>query len=112
MNLYRELMKKSEDLIILSSSESILHWDMETKMPAKGVELRSRQLALIERIEHKMMTDPKLGRLIDKIVNHPSFEMLDNVQARNVFLMKKAYDESTKLPENSLQKLLNRAPSR
>ncbi|MGQ9680792.1 MAG: hypothetical protein ACUVV4_08545 [Candidatus Bathyarchaeia archaeon] len=61
-------MKKSEDLIILSSSESILYWDMKTKMPARGIELRSRQLALIERIEHKMMTDPKLGGLIDNII--------------------------------------------
>ncbi|MGB9622891.1 MAG: carboxypeptidase M32, partial [Candidatus Bathyarchaeia archaeon] len=64
LDLYNELLRRAEELITLSSAESILQWDMETMMPPRGIELRSRQLTLIERIGHKMMADPELGRLI------------------------------------------------
>ncbi|MBS7620423.1 hypothetical protein KEJ21_07260 [Candidatus Bathyarchaeota archaeon] len=99
LDLYNELSRKAEELRTLSSAESILQWDMETMMRPKGVEVRSRQLTLIERVGHKIMTDPELGRLINKILSYPSFGMLNEVQSRNVRLMKKAYDESTRLPE-------------
>jgi carboxypeptidase Taq len=46
-----------------------------------------------------MMTDPEIGRLVEKIMGHPSYESLKELQKRNVYLVKKAYDEQTKLPE-------------
>ena len=61
---YKKLLAKTKDLIILQSAESIIHWDMETKMPPKAVEQRSLQLALLSRISHQMSTDPEIGRLL------------------------------------------------
>ena len=96
---YKNLMNKAKDLSIFQSTESIVHWDMETMMPPKAIKLRSQQLALLSRIEHKMSTDPKIGALLEEIVRHPEYDRLDNVQKRNVHLIKKQYDEQTKLPE-------------
>jgi carboxypeptidase Taq len=96
---YKHLIDKAKDLAIFQSTEGLVNWDMETKMPPKGIKLRSQQLALLSRIEHKMNTDPETGALLEEIVRHPKYDRLDNVQKRNVHLIKKQYDEQTKLPE-------------
>ena len=92
-------MEKVKHLIILQSAEAIVHWDMETMMPPKAIKLRSQQLELLSRIEHKMNTDPEIGTLLEGIMRHPGYDKLDYVQKRNVYLIKKQYDEQTKLPE-------------
>jgi carboxypeptidase Taq len=92
-------MNKAKDLAIFQSTEALVHWDMETMMPPKAIKLRSQQLALLSRIEHKMSTDPEIGTLLEEIMRRPGYDKLDYVQKRNVYLIKKQYDEQTKLPE-------------
>ena len=96
---YKKLMARAKDLIVLSSAEAIIHWDMETKMPPKAVEQRSQQLALLSRISHKMSTAPEIGKLLNAILTNPQYEALGEVEKRNVYLIKKNYDEQTALPE-------------
>jgi carboxypeptidase Taq len=96
---YSKLMEKVKELFILQSTEYIVHWDLETMMPPKAIKLRSEQLALLNRIEHKMSTSPEIGKLLDKIMHHPEYDKLDYVQKRNIHLIKKHYNEQTKLPE-------------
>lgn len=93
---YKRLMEKVKDLFVFQSAESIIHWDMETMMPPKAIELRSQQLALLSTIEHKMSTDPEIGKLLDEIMHSPNYEALNDVQKRNIYLIKKQYDEQTK----------------
>ncbi|MEM3536293.1 MAG: carboxypeptidase M32 [Candidatus Bathyarchaeia archaeon] len=92
-------MEKAKNLLILQSAEAIIHWDMETMMPPKAIKLRSQQLALLSRIEHRMSTDPEIGKLLEEISRHPQYDRLSDVQKRNIYLIKKQYDEQTKLPE-------------
>jgi len=96
---YKKLMEKAKNLFILESAAAIVHWDMETKMPPKAIRLRSLQLAMLSRIGHKMSTDPEIGKFLEEIMRHPEYDRLDTVQKRNVYLIKKNYDEQTKLPE-------------
>jgi carboxypeptidase Taq len=96
---YDKLMAKARELAILQSAESIVYWDMETKMPPKGIRLRSEQLAQLSQIEHRMSTDSETGTFLEKIEKHPDYESLNELQKRNVYLIKKNYDEQTKLPE-------------
>ena len=96
---YKKLLEKSQNMTILGSAASILNWDMETKMPPRGIKLRSLQLAMLSRIGHKMGTDPEIGRLLEETFKHPEYGNLNHVQKRNLYLIKKYYDEQTKLPE-------------
>jgi len=96
---YKKLMEKVKDLLTLQSATAIIHWDMETMMPPKAIGLRSQQLALLSRIEHRMSTDPEIGRLLEEVMRPSEYDKLDAVQKRNVYLVKKHYDEQTKLPE-------------
>jgi carboxypeptidase Taq len=99
LSSYKKLLEKTKNNITLNSAASILHWDMETKMPPRGIKLRSLQLALLSRIGHKMSTDPEIGRLLEETMKHPEYGSLDPVHKRNLYLIKKHYDEQTKLPE-------------
>jgi len=96
---YDRLLAKTKEFLILTSTESIVSWDMETKMPPRGIALRSEQLAQLSQIEHRMSTDPEVGALLEKIERHPDYQTLSELQKRNVYLIRKNYDEQTKLPE-------------
>ncbi len=101
---YNELLKKVRDIFILESANSVIRWDMETVMPPRAIELRSQQLALLSRIGHKMITNPEIGKLLEEITKNPEYEKLNSIQQRNVYLIKKNYDEQTKLPEDLVAK--------
>lgn len=69
---YNKLIEKYKEIMILDSVDAIIRWDMETKMPPGAFSLRSQQLALLSKIEHKMATDPETGILLGRIEKHPS----------------------------------------
>jgi carboxypeptidase Taq len=96
---YDKLMAKIKDIIVLGAVQSIVHWDMETKMPPRGINLRSQQLALLSQIDHRMTTDPEIEKILSSIEKHPGYSGLSELQRRNVYLIRKNYDEQTKLPE-------------
>jgi carboxypeptidase Taq len=99
LSSYKKLMNRAKDMIVLSTAGAIIQWDMETKMPPKAVEQRSQQLALLSRISHKMSTAPENGKLLNVIFTNPQYETLGQLEKRNVYLIKKTYDEQTALPE-------------
>ena len=96
---YDRLMAKAKDVIVLGSVEAIVSWDMETKMPPKAINLRSQQLGMLSQIAHRMSTDPEIEALLSKIENPPDYKDLSELQKRNIYLIRKTYDEQTKLPE-------------
>lgn len=92
-------MNRTKDLIVLSSVKAIIHWDMETKMPPKALEQRSQQLALLSRIRHKMSTAQEIGTLLSTICTSPQYDALGELEKRNIYLIKKNYEEQTALPQ-------------
>ena len=92
-------MEKTKELIVLQNIQSLIQWDMETKMPPRGVEQRSHQLALLSRIGHKMSVSPEIGKLINKIKSSSDYEEMNQIQKRNFYLIQKNYEEQTHLPE-------------
>jgi carboxypeptidase Taq len=95
---YKKLLDSNKELQVLYSLEQTLQWDMETMMPAKAVMLRSDQMGLLTKFHHKLATSPTTGRLLSAILKHPQYDTLSQVEKRNVYLIKKTYDEQTKLP--------------
>jgi carboxypeptidase Taq len=96
---YEKLLEHSKELAIVGSAGAILQWDMETKMPPRGVELKSQQLAFIQKTAHQLLTNPEVSKVLGEIEKAPDYGSLDQVSKRNVYLARKAYDEATKLPE-------------
>ena len=96
---YGKLMGLTKEFITLNSAVSIIYWDMETMMPPKGVNLRSQQIGVLMQMMHRLSTKPEVGTLLSNIENHPDFESMNELQKRNIYLIRKHYDEQTKLPE-------------
>lgn len=96
---YKELLSKTKDTIVLSTTQGIMHWDMETMMPPKAVQQRSEQLALLSRIHHKLGTAPEIGKLLNNIQNNKHYQSLSQVKKRNIYLISKNYHEQKALPE-------------
>jgi len=96
---YRRLLEKNKNLVLVNSAYAVLHWDMETMMPPRGIKLRSLQLSMLSRMAHQMSTNPEIGRLLTDIMGHPEVDKLGQVERRNLHLIKKRYDEQTRLPE-------------
>jgi carboxypeptidase Taq len=105
VSAYKELLLKTKDLVVLSTAEGIIHWDMEIYMPPKAVEQRSEQLALISRIRHKLATNPEIGKLLKILQTSPSYQALGEVERRNLYLIDKSYREQTALPEKLVSDL-------
>jgi len=96
---YTRLMDKVKEIIILDTAGSVIHWDMETKMPPKGIELRSLQLAQMSKIKHRMMIDTQISKLLDQMLRSSTYNSLNAIQRRNVSLFKRLHDEAVCLPE-------------
>jgi carboxypeptidase Taq len=94
---YNELLIKCRQSTILQSAMEILNWDMETKMPPKGVKLRSEQLAELTGIVHRLVTDPDIGQRLDRIDSQSATQSLSQVQKRNIYLLRKSYEEKSSL---------------
>ncbi len=95
MSAYEKLMARARELFLLRSAGAVVHWDMETYMPPRGIAQRSEQLALLSKLEHRLLTSPEVGRLLDEAEK----EDLDEVQQRNCYLFRKEYAEATAVPE-------------
>jgi carboxypeptidase Taq len=101
-SLYKKLLERIKDVMVLSTAEGIIHWDMETMMPPKAVQQRSEQLALLSRIHHKLATAPEIGKLLSAIQSSREYKKLRQIEKRNIYLINKSYLEQTALPEKLL----------
>jgi carboxypeptidase Taq len=102
---YKSLLERTKDLAVLQSAKDIIQWDMETMMPPKAVEQRSQQLALLSRLSHKISTAPEIGKLLNAILTNSQYDAFNEVQKRNIHLIKKNYDEQTALPEKLVSEI-------
>jgi len=96
---YDKLLERSKEMAVMGSAVAILYWDMETMMPPRAVELKSQQLAMLQKMGHQMLVDPENGKTLDAIEKHKDYESLSQLEKRNVYLARKAYDEATRIPE-------------
>ncbi|HVP22768.1 MAG TPA: carboxypeptidase M32 [Conexivisphaerales archaeon] len=102
---YDELLSQFKSYSLMGTVQALVEWDMETKMPPKAVGLRSEQLSLISQLAHRMGVDPRAGELLEAIEKDRSIASLSDIERRNVELIRKGYDEETKLPEKLVMDL-------
>lgn len=102
---YRDLLATAKRLSVIRTAGGILQWDLETKMPPRGIRQRAEELALLDVLAHQTIADPTVGKVLDRLTNERALASMDEVQRRNVHLMKKAYDEEAALPEALVEEI-------
>ncbi|MFW9788236.1 MAG: carboxypeptidase M32 [Candidatus Thorarchaeota archaeon] len=103
MEAYDDLLYRMKEYMLLYSATQIVQWDYETYMPPKGLILRSEQMSVLEQTLHRMSTNPEIGKLLDTAEKNSS--KLDDVQNRNVFIIRREYDKKTKIPEELVARI-------
>ena len=68
---YADLIHRVKEARLLESCGSVLGWDERTYMPREGSAHRAEQLALLARMTHEMLTDPKVGELLTEVESSP-----------------------------------------
>jgi carboxypeptidase Taq len=107
---YEELIQRTRESALLSSSAEILSWDEQVYMPPGGAEYRGQQLALLAGLHHERETDPRVGELLAAVEGSSLVSDLLSPAAVNVRELRRAYDRSTRLPRRLVEELAGLVP--
>ncbi|SDG54150.1 carboxypeptidase Taq [Limimonas halophila] len=103
---YRELERRFARMAALGEAGGMLNWDAQVMMPSGGAEARSEQLAALDVTAHEMLTDPRVGELLDTAEQHAN--ALDGWQQANLAEMRRQWRHATAVP-SALVEALTRA---
>src|SRR5436305_4521707 len=95
---YSELLTLARQRALLVSCQDLLEWDEETYMPPGGVEVRSRQRALLAGLVHERTTHPRCGELLGEIEGSSLVADPLSPAAVNVRELRRDYERATRLP--------------
>ncbi|HCJ84216.1 MAG TPA: carboxypeptidase, partial [Parachlamydiales bacterium] len=78
MNPYQKIFESARKAKVLDSIKGLLHWDQETYMPLRGIDLRAEETALMAHLVHREMTSKKFGRALSQLVDLETGECFDD----------------------------------
>src|SRR5215217_4209945 len=102
---YADLIHRVRDAGVLASCAGLLGWDERTYMPRAGAAHRGEQMALLARLGHQMLTDPRVGELLATIEAGPLVSEPGSDAAANVREIRRNYDRAVKLPKELVEEL-------
>lgn len=86
----------------LFAALKLLQWDQSVSMPPRAAPARARVIATLESAAHRRLTDPAVGDLIDTLAARND---LDEVQAASVRVLRRDYDQATRVPDDLVRAL-------
>ncbi len=104
MGFARELdyvKKAQKEILLLARTGALLGWDQQTHMPKKGIEARSEQSALIDKLVHERMISDELFKVVKKLLK-------ENLEKDDKIMIEKLYKDisrSRKLPPEFVEEL-------
>ncbi len=102
---YAELIRRVREAALLASCAGVLGWDERTYMPRAGAGLRGDQMALLARLGHEKLTDPRIGELLAQVEGSPLVADAASDAGANVREIRRTYDRQTKLPKELVEEL-------
>lgn len=103
--IYDEFIEYVKDLSDVQRSLWLLEWDQETYMPEGSTDNRARMMATMTGLEHRLITDKKMGEWLDKLMKKSVYSKLSDVQKTNVRETARNYEKATALPEKLVKDL-------
>jgi carboxypeptidase Taq len=102
---YAELIRRFKERSTLESIGSMLGWDERTYMPPKGSGHRAEQMALVARLAHEMLTEPRIGELLDSLERSSLVREGQGDAAVNVREIRRLYNRAVKMPKELVEEL-------
>jgi carboxypeptidase Taq len=82
----------------LGHIHSLLFWDQNTMMPPDGAPARGDQAATLETIAHERLTDPELGRLLDRLAPWAAEQDPDSDDVRLIRELRRDFEKAVRVP--------------
>ncbi len=101
----KELRNLAEDLQALNSIEILTDWDLQTKMPPKGAEIRAWQRGYLKKQYHEILTSSEMGNLIQALNNESMLKQLSPFDKALVRELTTQYNREKNIPSNLIQEL-------
>ncbi len=102
---YGKLVERARLVAKLRSVGSLLGWDQETYLPAKGGAYRAEQCALMSMLAHQQWTAGEVGEWLEKCDAAGSAGDGDDIALANVREWRWSYERARKLPEAFVEEL-------
>lgn len=94
-NLYTQYKATLQKIADVKYASAVLQWDQEIYLPAKGNEIRGRQIATLNELAHEKFTSEEFGVLLNELINKDG---LTPAEKRNAELSLYDYNKNKKLP--------------
>jgi carboxypeptidase Taq len=93
-----ELKERMAEVTDLQKMFRLLSWDQQTMMPPAGVGHRSEHMALLQRLAHERLADPRTGELLEQL--RPLEDSLDpdSEDARFLWLVRRDHEKAVRVP--------------
>ena len=103
---YDEMIRLTRAASLMGTTMALLGWDQETMMPSAGLEHRSRQLAQLARLHHRLATDPKVGEHLAACEADAQLTADPlSPEAVNIREIRRKYDRLVRLPVTLVEEL-------
>lgn len=95
---YNALLRRLQDVRNIERAGAVLGWDLETKMPPKGIMARASQLETLSRLAHQMFIDEETSQLLEDATAELSGIDDDSTEASMLRVVRKDLEDAVKLP--------------
>lgn len=100
----KTILNKYSDL---RSAIGLLHWDLETYMPAGGSTGRGHQIGTLTRIAHETLTSDQVGQLLEDLMPYAGQLDPDSDDARIIQVTNRLYKKRVRVPADLMAEIAN-----
>lgn len=105
MKALDELRARLLEVDDLNSVAALARWDQMTQMPDGGAATRGRHLATLSRMAHEKLTDPAVGRLLERLERQTASLPPDTDEASLVRVTRRRYERTIRVPASLMAEL-------
>jgi len=99
---WTRLTRHFRDVEVLEGLAEFAGWDQQTMMPPKAAAGRGDQMALLSRLVHESVADPRVGEWLATL---EAAGDLDDVQRAAVRLVRRRHDRATRIPTHLVERM-------
>jgi len=100
---FRHFIKK---IASYNQALAVLHWDMRTQAPRKGMDARSEVIGTLSAEQFKLATSKEMEAFLEELTDSATLASLDPITRQSVLECKKEYDRNKQIPAETYQEFV------
>ncbi|MFW9864305.1 MAG: carboxypeptidase M32 [Candidatus Thorarchaeota archaeon] len=101
---YHKLVEGWKEAVMLWNLKSILEWDSKSNMPRGGYNQRGEEMASLAATIQRTWMNEETEHMLREAERPENLDTLDQIQRRNLFLIRHEYEKDAKVPEELARK--------